>query len=49
MRKWMDQPDQRHLTATEKNGELARDEKLSFCSGCNVPTLFESTSDVLVR
>ena len=47
--KVMDQPDQRHLTATEKNGELARDEKLSFCSGCNVPTLFESTSDVLVR
>ena len=33
LRKGMDQPDQRHLTATEKNGELARDEKLSFCSG----------------
>ena len=49
MRKGMDQPDQRHLTATEKNGELARDEKLSFRSGYNVPTLFESTSDVLVR
>ena len=49
MKKVMDQPDQRHLTATEKNGELARDETLSFCSGCNVPTLFESTSDVLVR
>ena len=32
-----------------KNGELARDEKLSFCSGYNLPNLFESTSDVLVR
>ena len=49
MRKWMDQPDQRHLTATEKNGEMTRNEKLSFCSGYNLPTLFESTSDVLVR
>ena len=40
MKKGMDQPDQRHLTATEKDEELARDEKLSFCSGYNVPTPF---------
>jgi len=39
MRKGMDQPNQRHLTATEKDEELAWDEKLSFCGGYNVPTL----------